>query len=215
MNKKKTLVISSSIALILLFVAGSFFYKAYNKKRLGFLATENAALFVRDHSPQMGSDEAWIYLVEFLDPECESCREFYPYVKSLLSHYDGKIRVVIRYAPFHGNSEHAIRILEASREQGKYWETLETLFKYQPVWGSHHHPQPELIWQYLPDIGVDVEKVKADMSNPQIDRIIKQDKEDGKVLGVRSTPTFFVNGKLLEKFSREHLREAIEKELSQ
>src|SRR5690606_2620613 len=118
------------------------------------------------------------YLVEFLDPECESCRAFHPLVKMLMSEFEGKIQLVIRYAPFHGNSRLVIRILEAARLQGKYWETLEVLFQYQPQWGSHHHPRPDLIWKYLPEAGVDVNRIREDMHNPEIEAMIEKEIKD-------------------------------------
>ena len=69
---------------------------------------------------------------EFLDPECESCRMFAPKVKKLVEMYHGQVKLVIRYAAFHKNSKHAIRVLEATRKQNKYKESLNLLFDYQP-----------------------------------------------------------------------------------
>jgi len=213
MKNKKLLIILSAFILIVIFFVGTKYYKSYEKKRLGFLATENASTFVRDYSPTMGSDDARIYLVEFLDPECESCGKFYPYVKNLMADYKGKIKLVVRYAPFHKNAKFVIKILEAARMQGKYWETLELVFRHLPEWGNHHNPKPELIWTYLPEIGLDVEKIKIDMNDPKIAKMIEQDISDGKKLGVRATPTFFVNGKPLKKFGPQYLKQAIESEL--
>lgn len=214
MKNKNFLIVLSAFFLIVIFIAGIKFYKKYEEKRLGFLAKENASTFVRDYSPTMGSDDAKVYLIEFLDPECESCRNFYPHVKNLMSSYNGKIKLVIRYSPFHKNSRFVIKILEAARKQGKYWEALELVFRYLPDWGNHHNPKPELIWTYLPEIGIDLDKIKKDMSDPKIEKMIEQDIHDGKKLGVRGTPTFFVNGKPLEKFGLRHLKQAIESELN-
>jgi predicted DsbA family dithiol-disulfide isomerase len=93
-----------------------------------------------------------------------------------------------------------IRILEASRKQGKYWEVLENLFQYQPLWGSHHDPKPDLVWKYLPETGVDIEKIKKDMMDPAIDEMMAREVSDAESLGVRGNPTFFVNGKMLQVF---------------
>ena len=214
MKNKKILFAGSAIILLGLFVFGAKFYKNYENKRIGFLAEENASLFIRDHSPQYGDDDAKVYLIEFLDPECESCRAFYPQVKALLKEFDGKVKLIVRYAAFHRNSKFAIRALEASRKQGKYWEALELLFKRQPSWGDHHNPQPELIFTILPGIGVDIDKLKADMKDPKLDEIIIQDASDLRQLKVRGTPTFFVNGKPLDRFGIEALREAIQREVT-
>ena len=193
-----------------LFLLATKIYRKNESERLGFIAQQNFSAFVRPDSPRMGAESAKVFLVEFLDPECESCREFYPHVKELLKEFDGKVQLVVRYAAFHRNSIFVIKVLEASRKQHKYWETLSLLFQSQPYWGNHRHPQPELIWQYLPTIGIDVEKIRAELEDPKTMRIIEQDRADGQQLGVRGTPTFFVNGKPLERFGKESLREAIQ-----
>jgi protein-disulfide isomerase len=130
-----------------------------------------------------------------------------------MSDYEGKIQLIMRYAPFHGNSIFVIKILEAARKQDKYWEALEILYHHQPEWGSHHHPRPELVWNYLPRMNIDIEKLKADMNDPSIQKIIEQDQKDGQALNVRGTPTFFVNGKGVEKFGPDYLRAAIDEAL--
>lgn len=204
------MVISVLIVLLAIFAGGAYFYQVQKAKKMQFLANKNFSLFVRSHSPRMGDSDAKVFMVEFLDPECEACRMIYPYVKELMKIYKGKVQLVVRYAPFHGNSEFAVRILEAARKQGKYWETMEIMFKHQPEWGNHHHPNPELIWDLLPQVGVDAEQVKKDMNDPAIDNILKQDVEDLQALEVRRTPSFFVNGKPLEKFGPEYLRALID-----
>ena len=213
MKNKKNLVLLSALGVFAVFVGAVLSYKYFESKRLGFMAQENAEVFVRDYSPKMGAENPEVYLVEFLDPECESCAAFYPYVKEIMADYGDKVQLVARYAPFHGNSKFAAKILEAAREQGKYWETMEILFRYLPNWGSHHNPQPELIWHYLPQAGVDVEQIKKDMKNPEIEKRIEQDIQDGRKLGVRGTPTFYINGAPLQEFGPDKLREAIEREL--
>ncbi len=214
MRNNKKMIFITIIVMALGFGIGAYLYKSVQSENLKFMATKNAETFVREHSPKLGPKDAPVYLVEFLDPECESCRRFYPAVKKLIADNPGKIRLVVRYTPFHGNSKFVIGILEAARMQGKFWETLELVFRYQPTWGSHHNPQPELLWHLLPEIaGLDIERIKTDMKDPKIADIIAQDVADGKALGVRATPTFFVNGKLLERFGYEFLKQMIEKEL--
>jgi len=212
-NKKLILLGVSFLFFVLAFVLGRSLYQNQQAKEISLVTFENSEVFLRDHSPKLGNPDAKIHLVEFLDPECESCRVFAPLVKSLLQEFDGKIQLVVRYAPFHANSEFAIKILEAARFQGKYWEVLDVLFQFQPEWGSHHHPKPELIWQYLERTGVDIQKIKNEMNDEKINQFILQDKQDGEKLGVVGTPSFFVNGKPLEVFGYEPLRMMILKEL--
>jgi protein-disulfide isomerase len=214
LKNQKIVIAASALILVLAFIVGRNYYKGEREKEMGFLASENIDLFIRDHSPTMGSDKAKVIIVEFLDPECETCRDFYPFVKKLMADNPGKIRLVLRYTPFHQNAKFVIRILEAARKQGKFWESLGILFKYQSNWGGHHNPRPELVWDYLPMVGVNVEKIKDDMNNPATEKIIEQDITDGRKLKVQATPTFFINGKPLKSFGYRQLQEAVEAELS-
>lgn len=209
------LFVASFISLCAAFFIAARVYQASEAKRLGFLASDNFKKFVPDYAPRLGASNPRVYLVEFLDPECESCREFYPYVKMILDEFKDDVQLVVRYAPFHGNSKFIIKVLEASKKQDKYWEALELLFQFQPQWGSHHHPQPELIWNYLPQIGLDTDKIKRDMLNPEYEKMINNEITDGQELGVRGTPTFFINGKPLTSFSYEQLKLQIQQALDE
>lgn len=216
MNKKSILIIFASAVLMGgLFFAASHLYKKEEVERIGFRAKENYKTLVPDYAIRKGNPEAKVVLVEFFDPECESCREFQPYLHSIMNDYEGKIQLVMRYAAFHGNSIFAIKILEAARKQDKYWEALEIMFQHQPEWGSHHNPQPELIWNFLPRLGIDIERIKNEMDDPEIQKIIEQDTKDGQLLEVRGTPSFFVNGKPVEPFGPDHVRNAIDEALKE
>jgi protein-disulfide isomerase len=214
MKNKKLMYLGTSAILIILFIVASMIFKNNRNEEYSFIAKKQNEIFVRDYAPKYGDRNAKVYLIEFLDPECESCRSFYPTVKELLKEFEGKVQLVVRYAPFHGNSKMAIKALEAARLQGKYWESLQVLFTKQPQWGSHHNPQPERIFDFLAELGLDMEKLKSDMDSPKIADIIKQDLDDLRVLGVRKTPTFFVNGMLLTNFGKEYLRDLLNSEVN-
>jgi len=213
MKNTKTLILASVTVLLAIFLAASVWYKKSEADKHAKAVLEKQEQLIRPHSVTFGPSDAKVTLVEFLDPECESCRAFFPFVKQLLDKYKNDLRLVIRYAPFHPNATQAIKIMEAARKQDKYWETMAVLFYYQPSWGDHHNPQPELMWNFLPEAGVDVEKIRADYNDPAFDKLIEIDVQDLKALGVKATPTFFINGKPLEKFGFEYLEEAIKREL--
>jgi protein-disulfide isomerase len=178
-----------------------------------FMAQNNSSTFVRDHSMTLGSDDAKVYLVEFMDPACETCAAFSPYVKQMMKNNPGKIKLVLRYAPFHDGAEYFVKILEAARKQGKYWETLDVMFKSQASWASHHNPQPKKIWQFLPKAGLDLAKIRKDMNDPAFVKLIEQDLADAKTLNVKKTPGYFVNGKPLKTFGYKQLYKLIESEI--
>jgi protein-disulfide isomerase len=212
-NNRTYLFVGIGALLLGSFLLGIKFYKNSQEEKFSFMAQYNAETFVREYSARLGSRDAKVYLVEFLDPECESCRQFYPLVKNIISKYRDRVQLIVRYAAFHGNSKIAIAAVEAARKQGKYWEALGLLFETQPKWGSHHKPQIELIFDYLPRVGIDVVKLKADMKDSNIVNIIEQDMTDLRALGIRGTPTFFVNGKKPADYSFEALSSLVAQEV--
>ena len=116
--KKSTLVIASAVVLTTAFGAGAYVYKAQQAEALGNAAANAGSVFVRAASPSLGSESAQVQLVEFFDPACEACRMMYPFVKSLMRAHDGKLRLTLRYAPFHEGSDYVVKVLEAARLQG-------------------------------------------------------------------------------------------------
>jgi len=169
-----------------------------------------ASALVRSHSPVKGSASAPVTIVEFLDPECEACRAMHPIVKALLEEYADRVRLVVRYMPLHANSVFAASVLEEARDYGKYDEALDALFENQPAWGDHHAPKPELIPTYLAPLGLDASKLGADYVIAKHRWKIDLDKADGTQLGVRGTPTFFVNGVMLPELGYRQLKQAID-----
>jgi protein-disulfide isomerase len=211
--KKHYIVLISSVLLVLIFFVGVQIYKGQQTEKYGFLAANNASLFIRDYSPTLGNDDAKVYLIKFTDPACETCSAFHPYVKQLMDAYPGKIKLVIRYNPLHEGADFPVKILEAARKQGKFWETMEILYRTQGHWTSHHIVQPQKMWRVLSMTGLDIEKIRKDMNDPTIQERIKQDLADAKALGATKTPGFFVNGKPLIRFGRSQLRELVESEI--
>lgn len=173
----------------------------------------DSQLLVRDHSPIKGNRNASVVIVEFLDPECEACRAMHPIVKQLLSEYEGKAQLVIRYMPFHGNSKLAASALEEAREQGKYDEALDILFEKQPEWANHGQPRPDLIPVILSELGIKKDTLEGNKVLAKHAWKVDLDQIDGNRVGVRHTPTFFVNGEMLDEIGYEPLKNAIEKSL--
>lgn len=174
----------------------------------------DTAILVRPDSPALGPLMAKVVVVEFLDPECEGCQAMHPLVKRVLAEYEGRIRLVVRYMPLHGNSVYAATALEAAGAQGRFWDMLDVLFQNQREWGDHRAPKPELIPQFAARIGLDMKAFQRSMEDPAHKIKIARDLSDGKAVGVTGTPTFFVNGRLLEPLGYDSLKSLINQELS-
>jgi protein-disulfide isomerase len=201
--KRKPLFITAAVALVAAFIVVTLVYQGRKTDSAQMLARQ--ALLVRDYAPVEGPPGAKVNIVEFLDPACDTCRSFYPFVKRMIAANPGKIRVTIRYAPFHNNSDYVVKVIEAARKQGKWQETLEAVFASQPNWAPNHSPQPDLVWTYLTGLGLDLERVRHDMYAPDIAQNLAQDIADAKALKVTQTPEFFVNGKPMPSFGYDEL----------
>lgn len=173
----------------------------------------DTSLLIAEHSIVLGEETAPVTIVEFLDPECEACGAMNPIVKKIIKEFDGQIRLVVRYMPYHQNSVYVASLLEAAREQGQYWPALDLVFKEQGAWASHHDPKPELVLPLLKTLGLDIQKIKKQVDAQKYLSLIEKDKQDGELLGVRATPTFFINGEMQYEIGYEPLKNAITKKL--
>lgn len=158
------------------------------------------------HSFSYGPVDAKVTVVEFFDPECESCSAIAPQIKKEMKFYEGKVRWVFRYMPYHFNSKNAIAALEAARKQNLFLEAMTALFETQTQWGEKQVSTKDLIVQIVTAVpGIDKTKFMQDLEDPAINDIILKDQTEGKQAGVKGTPSFYVNGVMLERLSLDDL----------
>lgn len=212
--KQKNLFIAVVALLILAFAGGAVFYKKQQAKQAAQLAAKNMAALVRADAPTFGNPNAPVHIVEFFDPACETCREFYPLVKALMMAHPDQIRLTLRYAPFHPGSDSVVKVLEASRKQGKFESTLEALFNTQNKWVQNHTAQVQLIGPVLETLGMDTAKLQNDANAPEVANMITRDLADAKTMNVTMTPEYFVNGKPLPSFGFEQLKALVDEALA-
>jgi protein-disulfide isomerase len=173
----------------------------------------NPAALASGHSPTLGDPAAAVHIVEFIDPACETCALFYPYVKQMLADNPGRIRLSMRHVPFHQGAEFVVRLLEASRAQDRYWQTLEALLATQAQWAPNHTVQPDLVRAAIAGVGLDLQRLEADMNSPEVGTRMQRDIDDARVLKVTATPGFFVNGRPLSSFGLQQLQDLVNEEL--
>ena len=217
--KKETILLGIIAALVIVgaIIGASYYRGSVQNERKP--TTANSAL-IRPDSPSLGSADAPVTIVEFYDPECESCRAFHPTIKKVLKDYDGKIRLVARIMPLHPNSILAATFIEVAGENGKYWQAQEFVFQKQTEWGTKHSPAttvqpdaPALFEKYAMELGLDLEKFNAAVKENKFAAKFERDKKDGQANGVRQTPTIFVNGRQLARLNEADLKSLIEEEL--
>ena len=211
--KQKTLFIVAAVVLLVVFLVGTLIYKSEKNEQSAQQSGANGSVLVRMHSPTLGNADAPVVIVEFLDPACETCRVFYPLVKQMMAANPDRIRLVLRYAPFHTGSDKVVAVLEAARKQGKFWPALEALLSAQADWAPNHTAQVALVWKHLEGLGLNLEQMKADMTSPAIANVIAQDLADARTLNVTKTPEFFVNRIPLPSFGYEQLKKLVDNAL--
>lgn len=224
MRKEIKLLAAIAIVVIIGAVIGANYYRNSAEKqslRQVTPAADMSATLVRSDSPAIGPHNAKVTLVEFYDPECEACAAFHSVVKNIVKENDGRIRYVARYMPLHKNSMAAANFIEYASENGKYWQAQDLVLAKQPEWGEKHGapataPQPDinsLFSGYAKELGLDPQQALAAMRDNRYASKVERDRKDGQTMGVRRTPTFFVNGRELLRFGEPDLRRLIDEEM--
>lgn len=159
-----------------------------------------AAAVVRADSHVLDdAGEGAVTVVEFLDFECEACGAYYPVVEEARQKYAGQITYVVRYFPLpgHVNSMTSAVAAEAAAQQGRFEDMYHRLFETQAEWGEAQESRADVFRGYAVDLALDMAAYDAAVADPRTEQRVRADFEEGRALGVGSTPTFFVDGRPL------------------
>ena len=177
----------------------------------------SAAEVVRDDSHVMSraTDEKAV-LVEFLDFECEACRAYYPTVEQLREEHGDELTFVIRYFPIasHTNSTHAAVAAEAAAAQGRLEPMYQRMYNTQAEWGEAQDSKADVFRGFAQELGLDMDQYDADVADPATTERVQSDFDEGRALGVNSTPTFFLDGEKLDVATPEDLVQSVQGALS-
>ena len=144
-----------------------------------------------------GPANAPVQLEEFGDFECPPCGIFHPVLKQMEEEFGDKIRVTFREFPLVPTHQHALlaaSAAEAAGLQGKFWEMHHMLYDRQNAWKTEFDVRPTFEG-FAKEIGIDVERYKRDVGSDLVQQRIFQDGKRGHSLGVKGTPTLFMNGR--------------------
>ncbi len=144
-------------------------------------------------APVRGPKNAPITVVLFSDFQCPFCGRVEPSITELEKAYPSKVRVAWKNFPlsFHNNAKPAAEAALAANAQGKFWEMHDILFKNQQALTAAD------LEKYAKEIGLNVDKFKADVESHKFAAQIEADIKQGSALGVSGTPAAFVNGQLV------------------
>ncbi len=150
--------------------------------------------YIRDFNPVLGQTTAPVTIIMFVDFECPYCRETYSDFKNISEKYSSVLRIVFKHLPLvdiHPNSAEAALAAACAQEQGKFWPFYDHLFIDRSL--------SEIgIKQIAEAISLDMDKFNNCWGLNKYQTQVEQDMQDAVSLGVRGTPTYFVNGLKVE-----------------
>jgi protein-disulfide isomerase len=143
-----------------------------------------------------GNPEAQVTLEEFGDFECPPCRNIGTFLDELARDYNPRLRIIFRNFPLaiHKHARKAALAAEAAGLQGRFWEMHDVIYREQEVW-SKTEDATELFNAYAGMLGLNLPQFKKDIEGDKTKERVDADQERGTSLGVKSTPTVFVNNR--------------------
>jgi protein-disulfide isomerase len=132
-------------------------------------------------------------LVEYGDFECPSCKQAAGAVKLLLARFEQRVRFVFRHFPLEEVHPHALRaaeVAECAGAQGKFWQMHDLLFDKQQSLGPPH------LHDYAQSLDLDMARFTAELDDEIYLQRVREHQQSGNASGVRSAPTFFLNGRI-------------------
>ncbi|MBL8125361.1 MAG: thioredoxin domain-containing protein [Blastocatellia bacterium] len=164
-----------------------------------------------DDDPSRGPISAPVTVIMFSDFQCPACARTHPILKSVLTEFGDKARLVVRDYPLqniHENAFLAAMAANAANAQGKFFEYIELLYRYQGALDR------ESLKAYAGQIGLNVKQFEIDLNAERSAVEIRKDISDGELYAVSSTPTIFVNGVKVHRLSPDAFRRAINRALT-
>ncbi|HWP64587.1 MAG TPA: thioredoxin domain-containing protein [Candidatus Limnocylindria bacterium] len=143
-------------------------------------------------APSRGPANAPVTIIEFSDYECPFCKRAEPTVEQVVAAYPDKVRLVYRHypLPFHKNARPAAEAAMCANAQGKFWEYHEKLWEAPAL-------DEATLKKVAGEIGLDQAKFDACLANKEGAAQVDKDMADASAVGVRGTPAFFINGRML------------------
>lgn len=165
-----------------------------------------------------GNKEAKVVLIEYGDYQCGGCKSVAPKVKLLAEKYKDSLAFVFRNYPLttiHPNARAAAATAQAAGAQGKYWEMNELLFNEQENWqAAEVNIRNDIFLSYAEQLKLNLDKFREDTASQDITKKIDFDVALGGMQNVVGTPTFLIDGEVINTQASENaLEDAIKSAL--
>jgi protein-disulfide isomerase len=140
----------------------------------------------------LGPADAVVTLEEFGDFQCPPCGRLSEPINQLQKQYN--LRVIYREFPLaiHANAKNAAYAAEAAARQGRFWQMHDLLYREQAVWSKSTDARA-LFNAYAGMLQLDLDRFRKDMDSPEVEKKVELDQGRGTAIGVKNTPTIFLN----------------------
>jgi protein-disulfide isomerase len=142
-----------------------------------------------------GPEDAPVTIVEYTDYQCTFCRRYNRTIlPEILDTYQGKVRYLIRHFPLpqlHPSAGRAAQAAVCAEEQGKLWPYHELLFE------QSQGLSRDGLFAYADEVGLNREEFQGCLDSEASARVVANDIQRGATYGVRGTPAFFINGRVV------------------
>ncbi len=144
-------------------------------------------------APSIGPADAKVTIIEFTDYQCPFCHRAQQTVEKLLDRYQGKVRLVYRDLPLdmHTRAFAAARATRCANEQDRFWDLHQNLLEHPGNFSDDDFKQR------AEELGLDGERFAACLGSPRHDPAIQASVDEAVRVGIRATPTFLINGRML------------------
>jgi protein-disulfide isomerase/rhodanese-related sulfurtransferase len=149
---------------------------------------------IRPDSHVSGNPQAPVTIVEFGDFQCPACGREQEVIREIRQKYGDQICWVFRQFPIpslHPFAEAAAMASECAADQGKFWEAVDKLYENQTDLSN------DALRRYAAELGLDTERFNQCLNSEATLARVHRDLDDAHALGVRGTPSFFVNQQAL------------------
>jgi protein-disulfide isomerase len=183
-----------AVAALAAFGGGAMLYRAKRPQATAIPKAMAASKEGVEEVHARGPANAAVTLEEFGDFQCPPCGGLEAPLQQIEHDYASSLRVIFRNFPFtiHEHAHQAAYAAEAAGLQGRFWEMHDLLYREQAVWAKTKDAQA-LFDSYAGIIGLNRERFKKDVGSEQVKDKVESDRKRGEALGVKNTPTIFLN----------------------
>lgn len=149
------------------------------------------------------SDQSTITIVEYSDYQCPACAYFHPIVEKVKDKYGDQVEFKMKYFPLNSHQYAALaaRAAQAAKNQGKFYEMHSLLFENQKRWSNSGSPT-SLFVNYAQQLNLDIDRFKNDLNAAETQKVVMEQRQEGRSAGVNATPTFFIEGEKVDPLPR-------------